>query len=51
MLHQLGVAMIREAGRKLLEDAGSLLHFSQHQTTAITGDRATVKVSAYFSSI
>jgi hypothetical protein len=44
VLDQLRIPIIGEAGSKPMEDPDAPLYLPQQQTTAITGDRSTVKL-------
>jgi hypothetical protein len=51
VLDPIRIAIIRKAGGKLAEDPDALLDLPQEQTTAITGDRSTVKLCPNLASL
>jgi hypothetical protein len=51
MFDQIRIPIIREAGGKLAEDPDTFLDLPQQQTTAVTGDRSTVKLCPDLASL
>jgi hypothetical protein len=51
MFDQMGIPIIGEAGGKLVEDPDTLFDLPQEQTTAVTGDRSTVKLRPNLTSL
>jgi hypothetical protein len=51
MLHQVRFAKVTEAGGKLPNYAGPLLHLAQQQAAPITGDGAAIELAPHFPLI
>jgi hypothetical protein len=51
MLHQVRLARIPKAIRKLGDDTGPLLHLAQKQTPAVAADGSPIKLASNFSLI
>ena len=51
MFDQIRIPIIREAGGKPAEDPHAFLNLPQQQTTAVTGDRSTVKLGPDLASL